>query len=107
MDVWSEGGVKNYVPAFFIIIVFTFFDMICCMKLKVQHPVSLSNDMIKRKTYFLYCNFFLFQLPKIKMSENILKDLLKVIRHKSIIIFVVFATLVGVLDGFIIYFMFW
>lgn len=40
-------------------------------------------------------------------SESIIKDLSKVMQSKVICIFLVFATLAGVLDGFIIYFMFW
>lgn len=40
-------------------------------------------------------------------SENILKDVGKVLKNKNIIIFLGFATLAGILDSFIIYFMFW
>ncbi|EEB13034.1 conserved hypothetical protein [Pediculus humanus corporis] len=80
MDIWSGEGVKNYKPAFLIVLAFTIFDVACCTKLK---------------------------LPKMKMSNNILKDLGKALQTKALSIFLIFAVLVGILDGFIIYFMFW
>ena len=35
MDIWSGEGVKNYKPAFLIVLAFTIFDVACCTKLKV------------------------------------------------------------------------
>lgn len=40
-------------------------------------------------------------------SESILKDVTKLLKHKRIIIFLGFTALAGILDSFIIYFLFW
>ncbi|KAK6635309.1 hypothetical protein RUM44_000560 [Polyplax serrata] len=50
MDFWSDGEVKNYNPAFFMIIVFTLLDMICCVKLKVPkflEDLAIGTDQMK------------------------------------------------------------
>lgn len=36
MDLWSGGDVKNYTPAFILVLAFTLIDMFCCLKLKVK-----------------------------------------------------------------------
>lgn len=46
-------------------------------------------------------------LPTLTGSETIVKDVWKLMRQKSIVIFLVFATLAGIMDSFIIYYMFW
>jgi hypothetical protein len=49
----------------------------------------------------------LFQLPPIPQSENILRDVGNLLKHKHIVVFLTFATLAGVIDSFIVYFLFW
>lgn len=39
--------------------------------------------------------------------KNLFKDIRKLMNNKHVITFMVYAILVGVLDGFIIYFLFW
>ncbi|XP_078033340.1 major facilitator superfamily domain-containing protein 6 isoform X2 [Augochlora pura] len=81
VDYWSEGKmIKVYTPAFLLIFVFSFFDIIFCRKLK---------------------------LPVMSGSGNILKDVFQILKLKPIIIFLCFATIAGILDSFIIYFLFW
>ncbi|XP_076650977.1 major facilitator superfamily domain-containing protein 6 [Halictus rubicundus] len=81
VDYWSEGKmIKVYTPAFLLIFVFSFVDILCCRKVK---------------------------LPIMAGSENILKDVFQLLRMKPIIIFLCFATIAGILDSFIIYFLFW
>ncbi|XP_017878338.1 major facilitator superfamily domain-containing protein 6 [Ceratina calcarata] len=80
-DLWSkEGIIETYTPAFLFVFVFTAIDLVCCNKL---------------------------DLPKMTGSENILKDVVKLLKLKSIIIFLCFATIAGILDSFMIYFLFW
>lgn len=81
IDWWSHGEIlKTYTPAFFLVFVFALFDLSCCVKLK---------------------------LPIISGSSNILKDVLRLLKLKPIAIFLWFATLAGILDSFLIYFLFW
>ncbi|XP_011312345.1 major facilitator superfamily domain-containing protein 6 [Fopius arisanus] len=81
IDLVSKGHVvKSYTPAFLLVIIFTIIDAICCKKL---------------------------ELPIITGSKNIVKDVLKLLRTKVIAIFLVFATIAGILDSFVIYFLFW
>ncbi|XP_066991663.2 major facilitator superfamily domain-containing protein 6 [Anabrus simplex] len=81
VDMWSgSSATKDYTPAFLLVLVFGVIDFICCLKL---------------------------ELPVIPRSENIFKDLGKMLRHKHISIFLVFATFAGITDSFIIYFLFW
>lgn len=47
------------------------------------------------------------RLPKLSSSESISKDVLKLLSNRKIAIFLVFATIAGVFDSFIFYFMFW
>ncbi|XP_015434895.1 PREDICTED: major facilitator superfamily domain-containing protein 6 [Dufourea novaeangliae] len=81
VDAWSEGEIiKTYTPAFLLIFAFSFVDILCCKKLK---------------------------LPIMAGSDNILKDVFQLLKLKPIIIFLCFATIAGILDSFIIYFLFW
>lgn len=81
IDWWSAGSsIKDYTPAFIIVLIFATIDLFCCLRLR---------------------------LPPIPRSENILKDVGKLLKHKHIIVFLTFATLAGVIDSFIIYFLFW
>ncbi|XP_016916826.1 major facilitator superfamily domain-containing protein 6 [Apis cerana] len=81
VDYWSKGEIiKTYTPAFLLILIFTIIDLFCCKKL---------------------------DLPSMTASTNILKDVIKLLKLKSIIIFLCFATIAGILDSFIIYFLFW
>lgn len=47
------------------------------------------------------------KLPKMSGSESILNDVIKLVRNRDIAVFLVFATMAGIIDSFIIYFMFW
>lgn len=47
------------------------------------------------------------RLPKPTPSESIFKDVGKLLRNRKIAIFLVFATIVGMFDSFIFYYMFW
>lgn len=46
-------------------------------------------------------------MPKLSSSETIYKDVKKLLKNRDIAIFLVFATIVGILDSFIFYFTFW
>lgn len=76
----SGGAVTNFTPAIIIMIIFSCFDLMSVTKLK---------------------------LPNLSSSESILKDILNLLKRRDIVIFLVFATLAGVIDSFIIYYMFW
>ncbi|XP_044737446.1 major facilitator superfamily domain-containing protein 6 [Chrysoperla carnea] len=81
VDVLSQGNeIKTYTPVFILVFVFIIVDIVACFKLK---------------------------LPKLPTSDNILKDLGKLLKHKHIVIFLIFATLAGIVDSFIVYFLFW
>ncbi|CAK9808396.1 Major facilitator superfamily domain-containing protein 6 [Anthophora quadrimaculata] len=81
IEYWSKGGIiKIYTPAFLLIFVFTIIDLFCCKQLN---------------------------LPKMTGSTSILKDVLNLLKLKPIIIFLCFATIAGILDSFMIYFLFW
>lgn len=77
---YSSLGLDTIAPPLFIMLIFSSFDVISVNWLK---------------------------LPTLSSSESIYKDVVKLLRHRRIIIFLVFATLAGILDSFIIYFMFW
>ncbi|XP_011871570.1 PREDICTED: major facilitator superfamily domain-containing protein 6 [Vollenhovia emeryi] len=81
VDLWSQGEIyKTYTPAFFLVLAFTCIDLICCGKL---------------------------ELPLMSGSSSILKDVCMLLKLKPIVIFLCFATLAGILDSFMIYFLFW
>ncbi|KAK2584703.1 hypothetical protein KPH14_007037 [Odynerus spinipes] len=81
VDLWSEGEtIKTYTPAFILVLFFSSIDLLCCKKLK---------------------------LPVMSESTNIAKDVYSLLKLKPIFIFLCFATLAGILDSFLIYFLFW
>lgn len=80
VDYWTLGDIKSIVPALVIMLIFSGFDLLSVSKLK---------------------------LPKLSSSESIFKDVWELIKHPAITIFLVFATIAGIIDSFIIYFMFW
>ncbi|XP_043488345.1 major facilitator superfamily domain-containing protein 6 [Polistes fuscatus] len=81
VDLWSQGNIiKTYTPAFILIFIFTSIDLLCCKKL---------------------------QLPIMSGSPTIMKDVYSLLKLKPIFIFLCFATLSGILDSFMIYFLFW
>jgi len=57
-------------------------------------------------SFILHCIFSL-QLPPMSGSSSILKDTCTLLKLKPIVIFLCFATLAGIFDSFIIYFLFW
>lgn len=71
---------NDFTPAILILLAFASVDLLVLMKLK---------------------------LPKLTSSESITKDVGKLIRDKKIAIFLVFATIAGMFDSFIFYYMFW
>ncbi|XP_046659126.1 major facilitator superfamily domain-containing protein 6-A isoform X4 [Homalodisca vitripennis] len=81
VDWWSgPSQVKDYTPAYFMAVVFTSIDLLCCTKLK---------------------------LPVLPRSQNILKDVLKLVQTPSIATFLLFAAFIGICESFIIFFLFW
>ncbi|XP_055386807.1 major facilitator superfamily domain-containing protein 6 isoform X2 [Condylostylus longicornis] len=80
VDLASDDIIKSIRPALIIMLIFTGFDLMSVSKLK---------------------------LPKFLTSESIVRDVYKLLLQPSISIFLVFATLAGIMDAFIIYFMFW
>ncbi|XP_064212552.1 major facilitator superfamily domain-containing protein 6-A [Tribolium castaneum] len=79
VNLFSENTV-NYTPAFIIIFVCSIIDIIACIKL---------------------------ELPVIPVPENIFKDLKKLLNNRYVVTFITFAIFAGILDGLIIYFLFW
>ncbi|KAG4072719.1 hypothetical protein HA402_001831 [Bradysia odoriphaga] len=80
VQVYSSLGLDTLAPPLFIMLVFSSFDVISVNWL---------------------------ELPNMSSSESIYRDVIKLLRHRRIAVFLVFATLAGILDSFIIYFMFW
>ncbi|GAB0096722.1 major facilitator superfamily domain-containing protein 6 [Sergentomyia squamirostris] len=80
VDMATEGVVKSIGPAIIVMIIFSVLDLLTVTKLK---------------------------LPRLSSSESILKDVIKVLRRPDISTFLIFATIAGIIDSFIIYYMFW
>lgn len=80
VNLWTSDDVKSFTPALIIMLVCSVLDMLSVSKLK---------------------------LPKLSSSESIFKDVWQLVKHPSIAIFLLFATMAGIIDSFIIYFMFW
>ncbi|GJQ84989.1 hypothetical protein Trydic_g3625, partial [Trypoxylus dichotomus] len=76
---WSSTAI-TYRPAIICMLVFTVFDLLSCIKL---------------------------ELPIIESPKNIFKDLLKLLEDRFTVVFLTFSIFVGVVDGFIVYFLFW
>lgn len=47
------------------------------------------------------------QLPKMSSEVSILTEVKKLLKRRDIAVFLVFATIAGIIDSFIIYYMFW
>lgn len=71
---------NDFTPAILIMLAFALMDLIVLKKLR---------------------------LPKLSSSESISKDVGKLLRNRKIAIFLVFATIAGMFDSFIFYYMFW
>ncbi|KRT85092.1 membrane transporter, partial [Oryctes borbonicus] len=76
---WSNTTII-YRPAIICMLIFTVLDLCACIKLK---------------------------LPIIESPKNIFKDLLKLLGDRFTVIFLMFSIFVGIVDGFIVYFLFW
>ncbi|KAK9508984.1 hypothetical protein O3M35_006409 [Rhynocoris fuscipes] len=76
----DSQGVKDYFPAFSIATVCMVVDVFCCTKLK---------------------------LPPMPKSENIIKDIKKLIKQPHIATFLIFAVFVGICDASIIFYLLW
>ncbi|EDW91966.1 major facilitator superfamily domain-containing protein 6 [Drosophila yakuba] len=77
---WTTDAVKSLTPALIIMCVFSLLDLFSVSKLK---------------------------LPKLGGSESIWSDVWQLVRQPPILVFLFFATMAGIIDSFIIYFMFW
>lgn len=75
------SGIQAIAPAILIMLIFGCLDII---SIKWLHLPQFSND-----------------------GESILSKVMDLLSQKSIVMFLVFATLAGILDSFIIYYMFW
>ncbi|XP_055920330.1 major facilitator superfamily domain-containing protein 6 [Eupeodes corollae] len=80
VDIWTVETVKSFIPALVVMLVFSGFDLLSVTKLK---------------------------LPNFSSSDTIFQDIWNLLSKKSIAIFLVFTTIAGIIDSFIIYFMFW
>ncbi|XP_018318493.1 major facilitator superfamily domain-containing protein 6 isoform X2 [Agrilus planipennis] len=80
VDWWSIGSFETYTPAFIIMVSFTLIDLFACSKLK---------------------------LPVISPPKNVFKDLCRLLRDRDVVVFLIFAIFAGIIDSFIIYFLFW
>lgn len=49
----------------------------------------------------------MFQLPIMSASKSIAKDVYGILKLKPVLTFLCFATMAGIFDGFIVYFLFW
>lgn len=47
------------------------------------------------------------KLPKLSSPESLTKDIIKLVRNPRIALFLTFATIVGIFDSFIFYYIFW
>ncbi|XP_053966580.1 major facilitator superfamily domain-containing protein 6 [Anastrepha ludens] len=80
VNIWTAEALKSFTPALIVMLIFSGLDLLSVSKLK---------------------------LPKLSSSESIFKDVWNLVSHPAIAIFLVFATIAGIIDSFIIYFMFW
>lgn len=76
----SNSSGNFTIPAVIVMIIFTVFDLLSIRKLK---------------------------LPQLSSTDSIYKDVKELLRNKKVTIFLAFATIAGILDSFIIYYMFW
>uniref|UniRef100_A0A1I8NSP7 Major facilitator superfamily (MFS) profile domain-containing protein n=1 Tax=Stomoxys calcitrans TaxID=35570 RepID=A0A1I8NSP7_STOCA len=80
VDLWTVETIKSFTPALVIMLIFSVFDLFSVSKLK---------------------------LPKLSSSESITRDVWECISQPSVATFLVFATIAGIIDSFIIFYMFW
>ncbi|XP_064548988.1 major facilitator superfamily domain-containing protein 6 [Drosophila montana] len=80
VNLWTSDAIKSFTPALIIMGVFSVLDLFSVSKLK---------------------------MPKLGGSESIWKDVWDLVRQPPIVTFLFFATMAGIIDSFIIYFMFW
>lgn len=98
VNIFSDVSI-TYAPAFAVMLFFSICDLFACIKLKVRLAFHTAQKISDRVTGL--------QLPVIESPENIFKDLKKLVNNRVVITFLVFAVLAGILDSFIIYFLFW
>ncbi|KAJ8961416.1 hypothetical protein NQ318_014662 [Aromia moschata] len=79
VDLFSGSSI-SYTPAFIVMLVCSIFDLTACVKLK---------------------------LPIIESPENIFKDIRRLLNNRRVITFIFFAVFAGIVDSFIIYYLFW
>ncbi|XP_062128613.1 major facilitator superfamily domain-containing protein 6-A [Drosophila sulfurigaster albostrigata] len=80
VNLWTSDAIKSFTPALIIMCVFSVMDLFSVSKLK---------------------------MPKLGGSESIWQDVWQLVQQPPIVTFLVFATIAGIIDSFIIYFMFW
>lgn len=82
VDHWTttDNVVKSFTPAIIVMLIFSGLDLIIVSKL---------------------------QMPKLSSSESIVRDVWQLVQRPYIVVFLIFATIAGIIDSFIIYFMFW
>ena len=82
VDFYTDPLSKNhdFTPAIIVMLAFASMDLFSIKKLK---------------------------LPKLSSSDSIYKDVVSLFKNKRIALFLVFATIAGILDSFVIYYMFW
>lgn len=76
----TASAQRMIVPALFIMLIFSSFDVLSIKWLR---------------------------LPTLTSATSIMDEVGQLLRQRSICIFLIFATLAGIIDSFIIYFMFW
>lgn len=79
-DIMTTDVVKSITPAIIVMIIASGLDLFSVAKLK---------------------------LPKLSSADSILREVWTLLRQPRIAIFLLFATIAGIIDSFIIYFMFW
>ncbi|CAH1959220.1 unnamed protein product [Acanthoscelides obtectus] len=79
VDLFSGTSI-TYTPAFIIMLVLSVFDLSACIKLK---------------------------LPVMKAPENMFKEIKHLMNNRHVVIFITFAVFAGIVDSFIIYYLFW
>ncbi|KAL7738579.1 hypothetical protein ACLKA6_006878 [Drosophila palustris] len=80
VNLWTSDAIKSFTPALIIMCAFSLLDVFSVSRLK---------------------------MPKLGGSESIWTDVWQLVRQPPIVTFLVFATIAGIIDSFIIYFMFW
>lgn len=79
VNFYSDSGI-SYTPALIVMMTCVIVDLFACNQL---------------------------DLPVMHQPENIFKDMLRLLKNLHTKVFIVFAVFAGVVDGFIVYFLFW